>query len=303
MHLVEVGPRDGFQALSRPLETRIKLEVIELLVKAGITEIQATSFVHPGKLPQMADAEELVRQLPERASVRYTALVLNRKGMDRAGESGLRHVEASVSLSDAHGRRNAGMPLAEARELAPRMIRLALQYGMSPHASLQCAFGCIFEGTVPVDRVLDMVRSCLDAGASHVVLADTTGLATPASVQRVLERIVPEVGPEALGLHFHDTRGLGLVNCFTALGFGISRFDTAIGGMGGCPFIPDAAGNIPTEDTAFLLHSLGKATGLDMDKLTACTQRLENLLGARLPAKIRPETLHCEATHFEAQHE
>ena len=303
LHLVEVGPRDGFQSLRRPIETRDKLEAIDHLLEAGITEIQACSFVHPGKVPQMADAEELVSRLPARDSVRYTCLALNEKGLERARSCGLSHVEVSVSCSDAHGRRNAGVPLAEAQKLAPRMLRLASRYGVSPHASLQCAFGCVFEGAIPVQRVLDMAKSCLDAGAGHVVLADTTGLATPASVHHSLERLVPEVGAESLGLHFHDTRGLGLVNLFTALDYGIARFDTAVGGMGGCPFIPDAAGNIPTEDTVFLIQSLGIATGIDIHKLMDCTNRLEALLGIRLPAKIRPDTLHSEAAHIEAQPE
>ncbi len=273
--LIEVGPRDGFQFEARTLPTEIKLEIIEKLATAGLTHIQVTSFVNPTRVPQMADAEQLVGQLPKAAGVEFSGLVLNRQGVERAYHSGLDYVEVSISASDSHSRKNAGMTLEEARKMAVEMIRLAREYNLTIRAGVQCAFGCVDEGAIPPHRVLKIARSFLDCGIDALALSDTTGMGHPASVANLLEFLLPDTDNVPIIMHFHDTRGLGLVNVMTALDHGISRFDTALGGMGGCPFVRGAAGNISTEDTAHLMAQLDIETGIDISKVADCSKQLE----------------------------
>ncbi|MFH1984925.1 MAG: hydroxymethylglutaryl-CoA lyase [Pseudomonadota bacterium] len=284
--LVEVGPRDGFQFESRIIPTDDKVETIRALMDAGCRHIQIAAFVHPGKVPQMADAENLFDRLGTPANVALSALVLNETGVRRAGDCGAKWVEVSISASESHGLRNAGMHLAQARAAAGRMIIAARDYGMHVIAGVQCAFGCLVDGPTDPAFVGALVRDYVDAGVDVLSLADTTGLATPVTVDALLAEIAPIAGALPLGLHFHDTRGLGLVNVMTALQRGVSRFDTALGGMGGCPFVDGAAGNIATEDTIQLCQGLGIATGIDMAAVAACTRRLETFYGRRFPGKM-----------------
>lgn len=287
VELIEVGPRDGFQFEEKVIPTRLKLEVIAGLVAAGLKEIQVTSFVHPERVPQMADAERLIRQLPRHDGVRYSGLVLNQIGLERAREAGLEWVEVSVSASDTHSRKNAGVSSIEAAARGREMVRRARSLGIGVRAGVQCAFGCAYEGHVPGTRVLELAEAYLAAGADLLALSDTTGMATPGSIREMLAALLPLAGNVPVVLHLHDTRGLGLVNLCAALASGVSRFDTALGGMGGCPFVPGAAGNIATEDTAYLLASIGIETGIDIAAVAACTRRLEGFFHKRFPAKNR----------------
>jgi hydroxymethylglutaryl-CoA lyase len=284
--LIEVGPRDGFQFEKRIIPTNLKVEIISGLVDSNIKDIQVTSFVHPDVVPQMADAEDLLKRLPKRNDVRYGALVLNEKGVERARLSGLEHIEISISASDTHSRKNAGMPFEKAVETGKKMIRLAQEYKMEIRAGIQCAFGCVYEGGIPEERVLNIASDFIKLGIQTLAISDTTGMANPLLIKNLIKKLMPEVGNIPTVLHLHDTRGLGLVNVMAAMECGVTRFDTALAGMGGCPFVSGAAGNIATEDTAWLMKSLNIETGVDISKVAKCSQKLEDFFEKRFPGKM-----------------
>jgi hydroxymethylglutaryl-CoA lyase len=286
VNLIEVGPRDGFQFETRVLPTEFKLDIINGLVEAGLKQIQVTSFVRPQRIPQMADAEELIKGLPKADGIDYSALVLNPEGVRRAVRSGLASVEISISASDAHSRKNAGMPLEQAIKKGTEMVQLARKNNLTVRAGIQCAFGCVYEGRISLRRVLDMAQRFLNLGVDALALSDTTGMATPGSVKDLLEHLLPRAMNVPLIFHFHDTRAMGLVNVTAALEYGVSNFDTALGGMGGCPFVQGAAGNIATEDTAYLLRSLNVETGLTISKIARCSKQLEDYFGKSFSGKI-----------------
>ena len=284
--LIEVGPRDGFQFEKKIIPTNLKVEIISGLVDAGLKDIQVTSFVHPDVVPQMADAEDLLKRLPKRRDVRYSALVLNEKGVERAHLSGLQHIEISISASDTHSRKNAGMPFEKAMEMGKDMIRLAQEYKMEIRAGIQCAFGCVYEGRIPEERVLKIAKDLLKTGIQILAISDTTGMADPLLIKNRLKKLMAEVGNTPVVLHLHDTRGLGLVNVMAAMECGVTRFDTALGGMGGCPFVSGAAGNIATEDSAWLMKSLNIETGIDILKVATCSRKLEEFFEKKFPGKM-----------------
>ncbi|AOY57944.1 MULTISPECIES: hydroxymethylglutaryl-CoA lyase [Desulfococcus] len=284
--LVEVGPRDGFQLEPKIIPTDLKLEMITRLAASGLKYIQVASFVNPRRVPQMADADDLVRRLPQMPSVTFFGLALNAVGVERAWLSGLKCIEVSISASDAHSRRNAGLSYASALREGENMASIAAAAGMTVTASVQCAFGCVFEGEISMSRVLDAARMFTAAGVARLTLADTTGMGTPPAVERMLREFDTANLDLPVGLHLHDTRGLGLVNAAVGLRCGVSFFDTALGGMGGCPFVPGAAGNIATEDTAYLMSAMGVETGVDWKAVASCTRRLSAFLGRDLPGKL-----------------
>ncbi len=284
--LIEVGPRDGFQFETRIIPLDLKIEIITGLVNAGLKEIQVASFVHPRRVPQMADAEKLLRHLSKKKGVTYRGLALNPMGVERAHSTGLTHIEISISASDTHSRKNSGMTFEQAFEKGKMMVRLAQNYNMHIRAGIQCAFGCVFEGEIPQSRILEMTQYFLDWGVDMIAVSDTTGTATPVHITSLMENLIPMAVNTPIVLHLHDTRGLGLVNVTTAMACGITHFDTALAGMGGCPFIPGAAGNIATEDTAYLMESLKIETGIDIGAVARCSSRLENFLGKPFPGKI-----------------
>ena len=288
--LVEVGPRDGFQFEKAVVPTHRKLSVIARLVAAGLKQIQVASFVHPEKVPQMADAGPLIRQLPRQDGVVYTALVLNRRGLDRAMASGIAAVEISLSASDSHSRKNAGMAHGDALDQGLHMIDQAISAGLHVRASVQCAFGCVDEGQIPAARIAGIVRRFVDHGVHVLALADTTGMGSPPLIEGVLDAVLPLAGRIPLALHLHDTRGLGLVNLMAALKYGVSIFDTALAGMGGCPFVPGAAGNIGTEDTAHLLGCLGIYTGVDYHQVSAVSRDMEAFFLKSFPGRMHRVT-------------
>ena len=284
--LIEVGPRDGFQFEKKIIPTNLKVKIISGLIEAGLKDIQVTSFVHPDVVPQMADAEDLLNRLPKRRDVRYSALVLNEKGVERAHLSGLQHIEISISASDTHSRKNACMPFEKALEMGKDMIRLAQEYKMEIRAGIQCAFGCVYEGRIPEERVLKIATDFLKIGIQTLAISDTTGMADPLLVKNLMKELIPEIGNTPIVLHLHDTRGLGLVNVMASMECGVTRFDTALAGMGGCPFVSGAAGNIATEDTAWLMKSLNIETGVDISKVAKCSQKLEDFFEKKFPGKM-----------------
>ncbi len=286
VELCEVGPRDGFQFEEKPIPTDLKLEIIEGLAEAGLRRIQVTSFVHPKWVPQMADAEALVARLPKREGVVYTGLALNMRGLERAHRAGLTYVDLSIATNETHSRDNANMTVAEGVRQAEAMIRRARDYGMQPQLGLQTVFGYAAPGDTPLALVVDLCGRFAGLGVESISLADSTGMANPVMIRERVQAVQAVIGETPLVLHLHDTRGLGMANVVAALEAGVARFDTSLGGMGGCPFIPGATGNIATEDTVYLLDQLGIETGIDLEKVAACTLRMEAFLGKRFPGKM-----------------
>jgi hydroxymethylglutaryl-CoA lyase len=282
--ICEVGPRDGFQYETKWIPTDQKLAVIQQLLEAGVQRIQVTAFVHPKWVPQMADAEELCRRLPQRDGVVFSGLALNLKGVERAHAAGLRYVDLSIATHDEHSLANANMTVAEAIQQAEAMIRLAHHYDMQPQLGLQTVFGYRVPGDTPLRQVRELARRFVDLGLESFSLADTTGMANPLRIQEYVQAVQEEIGDTPLVLHLHDTRGLGLANVLAALQCGVRRFDTSVGGLGGCPFIPGATGNIATEDTVYLLEAMGVRTGIDYHKVAALALELEAFLGKLLPS-------------------
>jgi hydroxymethylglutaryl-CoA lyase len=293
--LIEVGPRDGFQFEKQMIPTEMKVEIINDLVEAGLKHIQVASFVSPARVPQMADAEAVVSRLPESPGVIFSGLVLNPRGLQRAMQAGLKYVEISISASDTHSRKNAGLSFDQAVARMKQMIRLARKENMGLRAGIQCAFGCVYEGDVSQERIVNLVRYYAANKVDAIALSDTTGMANPLSVKRMLQTLMPECGQIPIVLHLHDTRGLGLANLVAALECGVIQFDTAVAGMGGCPFVRGAAGNIATEDTVHLMDSMGISTGVDIAGVSKCSHRLEDYLAKRFPGRmhrlLRPEDL------------
>ncbi|MBI9077265.1 MAG: hydroxymethylglutaryl-CoA lyase [Desulfatibacillum sp.] len=282
----EVGPRDGFQAEDVAIPTEHKVKAIEDLAKAGISHIQAVSFVHPKRVPQMQDAEAVLWALQKQPGVTYSGLALNLAGVKRAVATQVDALEISVSASDAHSRKNTGMGRDLAVEQAADMADMAREAGLEVIAGVQCAFGCVFEGAIPEKQVLGMVEAYLALSPQALCIADTTGMAGPLQVQELMTQVLTLSGDLPVFLHLHDTRGLGLVNMTAAIMSGIHHFDTSCGGMGGCPFIPGAAGNVPTEEALYLMERLGIATGVDLSQVSACSRSLEQFLRRVLPGRI-----------------
>jgi hydroxymethylglutaryl-CoA lyase len=292
----EQGLRDGLQTEPTLLTTAQKLHFIEQFVAAGVRRVQVCSFVNPERVPQMADAEALCAELtalarqPQYAGVVLSALVLNPKGLERAAKAGLRHVAISLSASDTHSRKNANVGLSEAQKQCAVMISTAKQMGLTVRAGIQSAFGCRYEGQISEQVVVSLAEQHLAAGADEIALADSTGMGNPLAVGRVMQAVLSLARASSqekpVFLHLHDTEGKGLINLYAALQSGVRHFDTAVGGLGGCPFIKGATGNISTEDTVHLFDQLGIHTGIDARKIAACSRELSQLLGKDLPSKM-----------------
>lgn len=287
VEIIEVGPRDGLQREETIVSVDDKVRLIEDLVAAGLKQIQVASFVHPKLVPQMADAEQVCARLPMGNGVTFSGLALNGRGVERARDAGLQHVDISVSVNDAHSRRNSNMSVEESLMEFKRMYQVARQAGMTVRGGIQCAFGYMHAGDVEPGLAVRIARLFLDLGVDELTLADSSGVANPRQVGEMLDELRPLVGETPLVMHFHDTRGMGLANLLAALGRGVNRFDTAFGGLGGCPFIDGAAGNIATEDTVHMLHQMGLSTGVDLHQMGRISRRFETLLGkGALPGKV-----------------
>lgn len=284
--ITEVGPRDGLQLEVKNVPTEDKVLLIGGLVQAGLRAIQVASFVHPSRVPQMADAEAVVNSLPQDDGIQYSALTLNYRGVQRALRTPVPWIEISAAVSDSHSRINAGIPLDRIRAEVDLMMNAALKAGRKVRASIQCTFGCAEEESIADEQVLQLADMLLTYGIHQLVLADTTGMATPLKVRDLLKTIVPMASGVPVGLHLHDTRGLGLVNVMAGLEMGITHFDASLGGLGGCPFVAGAAGNIATEDTVYLMDTLGIQTGIEIPKVACLSHRLSRFFGRTLQGKI-----------------
>jgi hydroxymethylglutaryl-CoA lyase len=284
--IVEVGPRDGLQSEPGILPTSTKVAFIERAIASGLRRIEVASFVNPKRVPQMADAEAVLRALPPRAGVYYIGLVLNRKGFERAVSAGCNEVGMAVVASDTFNRRNQGVGTGESIAAWLEIAAAAKAAGVRPQVTVSAAFGCPFEGEVPAARVLEVVRRVAEAGPFEIALADTIGVGVPAQVIDLVGRVREAVPGVALRCHFHNTRNTGLANAFAAVQAGVTTLDASLGGIGGCPFAPAATGNIPTEDLLYMLHRSGYATGVSLEEAIATGQWLQEQLGRPVPGML-----------------
>jgi hydroxymethylglutaryl-CoA lyase len=275
----EVGPRDGLQNQPRVLSPRQRLQLIEALVAAGIRSLEVGSFVSPKAVPAMADTDAVVAGLPA-LPVYYSALVPNLRGYELARQCGLRAIGSVVAVSNTFNEKNIRMSTAEAMAVVADIVARSRADGIDALVYLSTAWECPYEGLVDPAEVVAMTARLFAAGAKEVVISDTIGAANPATVKTLLAELVRQFGAARLTCHFHDTRGLALANVLAALETGIRKFDTAIAGLGGCPFAPGAAGNVATEDVALMLDSMGFATGIDLERLTAAAELAGELTGA-----------------------
>ncbi len=275
----EVAPRDGLQN-EEPLPTDDKVRLIDALSRTGVTRIEAVSFVHPKAIPQMADADEVWTRAWHNPDIRYSALIPNTRGAQRAIAAGFREIEVVVSASDTHNRRNLNRSTGESLDDIAALIPLVHGAGATLEVIVATSFGCPFEGDIAPERVAGIVERVRADGADRVAFGDTTGMATPRRVRDLLSEVRPEL------LHFHDTRGTGLANVLTALELGVTEFDASVGGIGGCPYAPGASGNIATEELVHMLEDMGLSTGVDLESLIGKAGMAEGLLGRTLPSGV-----------------
>jgi hydroxymethylglutaryl-CoA lyase len=285
--LHEVGPRDGLQNESVVVGSDAKVELVTRLANAGVRRIEVTSFVSPGWIPQLADADEVARRAPRREGVHYSALVPNMKGYQRFRASGLSAAAFFVSASESHNRSNVNRSIGEHLERFRPVAERAKADGISLRAYVSTVCGCPYEGEVAVPRVVALVRDLLELGADEVSLGDTIGVGTPDQVRSLVEAVAAVTSLEKVALHMHDTYGRALANVLAGYQSGIRIFDSSLGGLGGCPYAPGASGNAATEDLVDLFEASGIATGIDLDALVDTAAWVEgNLLGRSLPSRV-----------------
>jgi hydroxymethylglutaryl-CoA lyase len=287
IEIVEVGPRDGLQSEPGVMPTAAKVELIERLIDSGLRRLEVTSFVNPKKVPQMADAEQVLAGLRRRDDVRYVGLVLNKKGFERAVAAGCNEVGMAVVASDTFNRRNQGVGTEESIAAWLEIAREAQAAGVRAQVTVSAAFGCPFEGEVPVARVIEVAKRVAEADPFEIAFADTIGVGVPAQVSELIGR-AREALPASIKLraHFHNTRNTGLANAYAAVEAGVASLDSSVGGIGGCPFAPAATGNIPTEDLVYMLARSGVQTGIDLDRLIETAEWLQQTLGRTVPGML-----------------
>lgn len=284
--IVEVGPRDGLQNEAQFVPTDKKMELIEMLSLTGISRIEITSFVHPKAIPQLMDSDEVARRVIKKPHVTFSTLVPNEKGMERAISAGVSEIALFVSASEAHNQKNVKMSIAESLKGFKNIAHQAQEQKITMRGYVVTAFGCPLEGMIPPERIEFIIKEYLSLGVREIALGDTTGMANPLQVSRLLQMILPSTGKTAVALHFHDTRGLALANILTALQEGVTVFDGAIGGLGGCPYAPGASGNVATEDLVNMMEEMGIDTGIDLERLLDCARLAKDLIGRPLPGHL-----------------
>lgn len=286
IQIVEVGPRDGLQNESVILSTEAKLSLIDHLVHAGLRRIEAVSFAHPKYVPQMADAEAVMENLDRSADVSYIGLVMNQRGWNRAAEAGVDEINVPVFATDTFNRRNQGVDTKDSISDLAAIAEDAAAEGIPVTATISVAWGCPFEGEVPVSRLIEVADMVAQADIAEIAFGDTIGVADPWSVR---ERLVA-VGDVTRGLptrvHFHDTRNTGIANVYAAIEEGVTIIDASVGGIGGCPFAPAATGNIPTDDLVYMLNRAGFGHGVSLERLIGVSGELESSLGKAVPAML-----------------
>lgn len=286
VELVEVGPRDGLQSEPDVMPTAFKVELINRLVDAGLKRIEVASFVNPKRVPQMADGEAVLAALPRHPGVQYVGLVLNRKGFERAQAAGCTEIGAVAVATDSFGMRNQGAGIEDSIRSWQEIAPLARAAGIRAQVTLSVAFGCPFEGEVPMQRVVDIARRLAEAQPVEIAIADTIGVAVPTQVTELAERIQQAVPGIPLRCHFHNTRNTAVANAYAAVLAGVSILDASVGGIGGCPFAPNATGNVATEDLQYMLERVGCTTGVFLERLISTARWMQEQRGRPLPGMV-----------------
>jgi hydroxymethylglutaryl-CoA lyase len=282
----EVGTRDGIQSLGAFVPTDHKIEMANLLARTGLTRIEVTSFVSPKAVPQMADAEQVMAALERPAGVSWEVLVPNVRGTERALATRPDRILVVLAASDAFNLKNIRMTIDDSLASIREIIPMARAAGVPVMAAISTSFGCPYSGDVSEEQLQRVIARLLEAGADEISIADTTGMANPLQVERTVSNVLARWPNETFGLHFHNTRGMGLANVVAGLQAGVSIYDASIGGIGGCPFAPKATGNVSTEDVVHMLHEMGVETGIDLDALLGCANRMSEILGSELPGQV-----------------
>jgi hydroxymethylglutaryl-CoA lyase len=286
VQIVEVGPRDGLQNESGIVPAAAKIALIHKLMEAGLKRIEASSFVNPKWIPQLADADEVLQGINRSQEVTLSALVPNIRGLERARQCGLTEIALFMSASETHNQKNINKRIEDTYPILREVAQEAQALGMKVRGYISTVFGCPYEGNVPLDNSRRVTEALLEMGVYEISLGDTIGVATPKQVHEVFGELVKDVTNERLAAHFHDTRGTGLANVAAALDEGIRIFDSSIGGLGGCPYAPGAAGNISTEDLVYMLHGMDYETGVDLEKLIEAGAYIGQQLDKELPSKV-----------------
>jgi hydroxymethylglutaryl-CoA lyase len=282
----EVSPRDGLQNERATVPIRGKLRLIDALVAAGLERIEITSFVSPRWIPQLADADEVAEHAKAPPGVAFSALCPNRKGLERARAAGMSEVAVFLSASETHNKKNVNKTVADTLVEFAETISLAREAGMRVRGYVSTVWGCPFEGDVDPVRAIAIAKKLVELGCYQVSLGDTIGVGTPRQTERILRVALGELSPARLAMHMHDTRGTALANVLVGLEMGIRDFDASVGGLGGCPYAPGAAGNLATEDLVYMLHGMGVSTGIDLDRLVEAGKVAASIVGRSLPGKV-----------------
>jgi hydroxymethylglutaryl-CoA lyase len=282
----EVSPRDGLQNERATVPLHAKLRLIQALVSAGLKRIEITSFVSPRWIPQLADADELGKHAKAPPGVTFSALCPNARGLERARAAGVAEVAVFISASETHNQRNVNKSIAETLSTFVDTILPAQQFGMRVRGYVSTVWGCPYEGDVDPKQAMDIAKRLIEMGCYQIAFSDTIGAGTPKQTERILRMALAEMSPEKIAMHMHDTRGTALANVLVGLEMGIRNFDASVGGMGGCPYAPGAAGNLATEDLVYLLHGMGVATGIDLERLVEAGKVAESVAGRPLPGKV-----------------
>ena len=286
IRIVEVGPRDGLQNESTIISTAKKAEFIQLLVAAGLKDIEVASFVHPKWVPQLADAQELISQLEPHEGVRYSALVPNMKGLERAMASGIRRIAVFTAASETFNRKNINMGIQESIDVFKPVVAEALKNGLSVRGYVSTCFVCPYEGPITKEKVGDVAGALFSLGVDEVSIGDTIGAATPRDVEGTVGYLLAQFPASKLAMHFHDTYGMAIANVYQSLQMGITTFDSSAGGLGGCPYAQGASGNVATEDLLYLLDRLGIETGVDLKVVRQASHFIGQELARELPSRV-----------------
>jgi hydroxymethylglutaryl-CoA lyase len=286
VRIVEVGPRDGLQNESKTIPTEKKVAFIRMLGDAGLKEIEVASFVHPKWVPQLADAQEVIQQLNLSSSIRYSALVPNMRGLERAIASGIRRIAVFTAASETFNHKNINMGVQESIDVFKPVVERALKEGMSVRGYVSTCFVCPYEGPIAKEKVKDVTRALFDLGVDEVSIGDTIGAATPRDVETTCGHLLRYFPADKLAMHFHDTYGMAVANVYQSIQMGFTIFDSSAGGLGGCPYAPGASGNLATEDLVYLLDKLGIETGVSLKLLRRASHMIAQELARDLPSRV-----------------
>jgi hydroxymethylglutaryl-CoA lyase len=286
VHIMDVGPRDGFQAEHEWIPTEKKIEIVNALSKTGIPEIQATSFVHPKAVPQLADAEQVMMGIARQPGVKYQVLVPNVRGLQRALACKPDGVHLMMSVSESHNLSNANRSIEDSFKEFEQMVPMATEAGVPVEAGMSVVFGCPFEGEIPRARLDGIIRRYYDLGIRRMSLGDTIGVANPRQTYELCARLLDSYHDVEFALHLHNTRDMALANIVAAMQAGMTSFESAIGGMGGCPYAPGATGNVSTEDLVYMIQEMGIETGIDIDRLLAVSRMLQEAIPHNLDTAL-----------------